>query len=140
MSLDNIPYIGQYSKSTHNFYVETGFNKWGMTGAMVSAMIIRDIILGNKNEYADIFSPSRNILRPQLAINGFEAIKNLLTISEKGVPTLDVPLNGIMPNIHGTVPATALALMKMEKFLTTPQTEIFNNKLLLLLLEVNLRV
>lgn len=92
MSLDNIPYIGQYSKSTHNFYVETGFNKWGMTGAMVSAMIIRDIILGNKNEYADIFSPSRNILRPQLAINGFEAIKNLLTISEKRCPHLGCAL------------------------------------------------
>lgn len=92
MSLDDIPYIGQYSKSTNGFYVETGFNKGGMTSAMVSAMIISDIILGKKNEYTDMFNPSRSILKPQLAINGFEAVKNLLTISEKRCPHLGCAL------------------------------------------------
>lgn len=92
MSLDDIPYIGRYSKSTNDFYVETGFNKWGMTSAMVSAMLISDMILGKKNEYADVFNPSRSILRPQLAINGFEAVKNLLTISEKRCPHLGCAL------------------------------------------------
>lgn len=92
MSLDDIPYIGQYSKCTNKFYVETGFNKWGMTSAMVSAMIISDVILGKKNEYTDIFNPSRSILKPQLAINGFETIKNLLTISEKRCPHLGCAL------------------------------------------------
>lgn len=92
MSLDTVPYIGQYSKNTHNFYVETGFNKWGMTSAMASAMIISDIIIGKKNEYAGIFNPSRSILKPQLIINGFEAVKNLLTISEKRCPHLGCAL------------------------------------------------
>ena len=31
MSLDGIPYIGQYSKKTPDIFVATGFNKWGMT-------------------------------------------------------------------------------------------------------------
>lgn len=92
MSLDDIPYIGRYSKYTQNFYVETGFNKWGMTSAMVSAMIISDMILKNRNEYEDVFNPSRNIFKPQLAINSFEAFKNLLTISEKRCPHLGCAL------------------------------------------------
>lgn len=92
MSLDGIPYIGQYSNKTSNFYVESGFNKWGMTGAMTAAMIVSDMIMGKKNEYADVFSPSRSILRPQLAVNGFEAVKNLLTISQKRCPHLGCAL------------------------------------------------
>ncbi len=92
MSLDDIPYIGKYSKSTEKLYVATGFNKWGVTGSMLSAMIICDEFLGKKNDYADIFSPSRSIIKPQLAINSFEAIKNLLTISEKRCPHLGCAL------------------------------------------------
>lgn len=92
MSLDGIPYIGQYSKKTCNFYVESGFNKWGMTGAMTAAMLVSDMLMGRKNEYADVFSPSRSILKPQLAVNGFEAVKNLVTISERRCPHLGCAL------------------------------------------------
>ena len=83
MSLDSIPYIGQYSKSTPNLYVATGFNKWGMTSSMVSAMILSDIICGKKNDYAHVFSPQRSILKPQLFINGLESTMNLLTPTTK---------------------------------------------------------
>lgn len=92
MSLDGVPYIGEYSSKTNNLYVASGFNKWGMTGAMTSAMILSDLITGKKNEYADVFNPSRSILRPQLAVNGFEAVKNILTISEKRCPHLGCAL------------------------------------------------
>lgn len=92
ISLDGIPYIGQYSANTPNLYTATGFNKWGMTGAMVSALLLRDMMLGKKNEYADVFSPSRSILKPQLVVNGFEATKNILTISEKRCPHLGCAL------------------------------------------------
>ena len=83
MSLDGIPYIGHYSKNTPDLYTASGFNKWGMTGAMLSAMILSDIITDKKKDFAEIFSPSRSILKPQLLINGFEAIKNLMTFSKK---------------------------------------------------------
>ena len=92
MSLDDIPYIGQYSKRTQNFYVASGFNKWGMTGAMTAAMILNDMILSKHNDCADVFNPSRSILKPQLLINGFEATKNLLTISKKRCPHLGCAL------------------------------------------------
>ncbi len=79
MSLDGIPYIGQYSKQTPNLYVATGFNKWGMTSAMVAAMILNDAVLEKENPYKEVFSPSRTVLRPQLALNAAETTLNLLT-------------------------------------------------------------
>jgi len=57
--IDEIPYIGQYSTETPNIYVATGFKKWGMTSSMVAAMILSDMISGNKNDFAEIFSPTR---------------------------------------------------------------------------------
>ncbi len=59
MTIDGIPYIGKYSDETPNIYVATGFNKWGMTSSMVSAMIISDMILGKENDFSEIFSPKR---------------------------------------------------------------------------------
>lgn len=59
IAVDSIPYIGLYSKSLDNVYVATGFKKWGMTTAILSAMIISDMILGKENEFAEIFSPTR---------------------------------------------------------------------------------
>ena len=79
MTLDFVPYIGQYSKTTPDLYVATGFNKWGMTSSMVSAMLLTDMICGKKSEYEEDYSPSRTIFHPQLAVNVFESIKGLLT-------------------------------------------------------------
>lgn len=92
MSLDDIPYIGRYSKGTTYFYVASGFNKWGMTGAMAAALMLCDMVQGKANEFEEIFNPSRSILKPQLFVNGFEAVKNLLTISEKRCPHLGCAL------------------------------------------------
>lgn len=81
ITIDGIPYIGRYSNSTPNIYVATGFNKWGMTSAMVSAMIISDFILGNENKFSEIFSPKRFDL--SLSINNIandlvETAKNFI--------------------------------------------------------------
>ena len=92
MSLDSVPYIGQYSKNTPDFYVATGFNKWGMTSSMVAAELLTDLILGKPNDFADLFSPSRSMLRPQLAVNGFESVVGLLTPSKKRCPHLGCAL------------------------------------------------
>ena len=59
MSLDGIPYIGRFSRIRPNWYVATGFGKWGMTGSMVSAMIISSYICGRECTYGDVFSPQR---------------------------------------------------------------------------------
>jgi len=92
MTLDGVPYIGQYSSRTPNFYVATGFNKWGMTSSMVAARLLTDRIMGRENPNAKVFSPSRTILRPQLAVNAFEAAVNLLTPSQKRCPHLGCAL------------------------------------------------
>lgn len=92
MTLDGVPYIGMYSANTPDLYVATGFNKWGMTSAMVSAMILCDLVQGKPNPYQDLFSPSRTMLRPQLAVNAFEAVVNLLTPSAKRCPHMGCAL------------------------------------------------
>lgn len=92
MSLDGVPYIGPYSASTQDLYVATGFNKWGMTSSMVSAMILSDLVQGKENPYGEVFSPSRSILHPQLAINGLEALVNVLTPTTRRCPHLGCAL------------------------------------------------
>ncbi|MBS5970031.1 MAG: FAD-dependent oxidoreductase [Clostridium perfringens] len=81
MTIDGIPYIGRYSSETPSIYVATGFNKWGMTSSMVSAMIISDMILEKENDFSEIFSPRRFDL--SLSINNIandliETAKNFI--------------------------------------------------------------
>ncbi len=79
MSLDNVAYIGNYSKNTPNIYTATGFNEWGMTTSMLSSQILCDMVCGKKNKYEDVFNPSRNIIHPQLFANMGETILNFAT-------------------------------------------------------------
>ncbi|MBP3360800.1 MAG: FAD-dependent oxidoreductase [Clostridia bacterium] len=92
MSLDSVAYIGRYSKRTPNMYTATGFNKWGMTTSMAAAKILCDMVMGKKNDYEELFSPQRSILKPQLLVNGFEATVNLLTPTAKRCPHLGCAL------------------------------------------------
>lgn len=92
MSLDGIPYIGEYSRGSKNIYVATGFNKWGLTSAMTAGMLLADLILERKNEYEMLFSPSRPMLTPQLAVNTGESFMGLLSFSKKRCPHLGCAL------------------------------------------------
>lgn len=77
MTLDKLPYIGKISK---NLYVATGFNMWGMTGSMISSILISDLIRGNNNSWEKVFNPKRHInfkLRMNFFSHSFkEIIKN----------------------------------------------------------------
>ncbi len=92
MSLDDMPYIGNYSPNTPNLYTASGFCKWGMTGAMLSALLLKDKITDRQNDYTELFRTNRSILQPQLFINGFESLANLLTFSKKRCPHLGCAL------------------------------------------------
>ena len=92
MTLDDIPYIGQYAKSTPDVFVATGFNKWGMTNAMVAAELLCDLVQGKANPYAAVFDPSRTLLRPQLAVNAFDSVAGLLTPTAPRCPHLGCAL------------------------------------------------
>lgn len=74
ISLDKIPYIGEFSTFTKGAYVATGFNKWGMTSSNIAANIITDSILGNENKFSFVFDSTR--LKP---------IKNRLELKNMGV-------------------------------------------------------
>jgi glycine/D-amino acid oxidase-like deaminating enzyme len=79
ITLDGVPYIGVYYPGSDGMYVATGFNKWGMTSAMVAAHILTDMIQGKDSPYTQLFEPSRSMLHPQLLANGLESTINLLT-------------------------------------------------------------
>jgi glycine/D-amino acid oxidase-like deaminating enzyme/nitrite reductase/ring-hydroxylating ferredoxin subunit len=59
MPLDGVPYIGRYASDRAYWYTATGFQKWGMSTSMVSAMIISDLISGNESPYTEVFTPQR---------------------------------------------------------------------------------
>lgn len=77
---DGVPYIGRYTASRPNWYVATGFQKWGMTTSMVSAMILRDMICGTENSYAQVFDPGRfeAAALPGVAAESGQAVRGLI--------------------------------------------------------------
>ena len=73
VSLDKIPYIGEFSSLMPNVYVGTGYKKWGMTSSNIAANIITDKILGRENEYEEVFNSKR--LKP---IKNYEELTNMV--------------------------------------------------------------
>ena len=59
ITLDKLPYIGQFSNMLPNVYVATGFKKWGMTTSFVAANSIFREIIGNPDEDAKIYKATR---------------------------------------------------------------------------------
>lgn len=82
MTLDGLPYVGQYSPNTPNVYVATGFNGWGMTNSMVASQVIRDQILGKENPLSRILNPARSVMHKQLICNIGE------TLIDFAIPTV----------------------------------------------------
>lgn len=80
MPMDKIPYIGYFSSEIPNWYVATGFGKWGMTSSMAAAQIITDMIAGRENENEEVFAPQRfpvTALSKNFTENAIQAVKGL---------------------------------------------------------------
>ncbi len=73
ISLDKIPYIGEFSSLMPNVYLGTGYKKWGMTSSNVAANIIVDKIMGKQNPYEEVFTSTR--LKP---IKNYKEMGNML--------------------------------------------------------------
>lgn len=123
MTLDGVPYIGRYSRNTPDFYVATGFNKWGMTSAMVAAQILTDMIFERDNLYEEVFSPSRTILRPQLMVNAFEAVKNIVSLEEKRCPHMGCALKWNPQEQSWDCPCHGSRFTKEGKLIDNPAVE-----------------
>lgn len=66
-TVDEVPYIGRYSAETPNWYVATGFNKWGITNAMVAAGRLSSLIMGEAAEEEEsVYNPARFKLLPSM--------------------------------------------------------------------------
>ncbi len=80
MPVDDIPYIGRYSAEYPYWHVATGFRKWGMTGSMTAAMLIKDLVTEGKSRFEEVFTPQRLNLQAaaaKLAEEGIESAKGL---------------------------------------------------------------
>ncbi len=80
MPMDRIPYIGYFSSEIPNWYVATGFGKWGMTSSMAAASIIRDMIVGKEHPDEKVFAPQRfpvAALSKNFTENAIQAVKGL---------------------------------------------------------------
>lgn len=58
-TLDRIPYIGKMAPTTEHLYVATGFGGWGMTGATVAGVLLRDLVMGYENPWSEVYDPNR---------------------------------------------------------------------------------
>jgi len=59
LSIDYLPFIGQYSRFTPNMFVQTAFHTWGMTNSHVASLLISREILNKKNPYKTLYNPLR---------------------------------------------------------------------------------
>lgn len=59
MPIDGVPYIGPFSSAEPNWFVATGFQKWGMTSSMTAARILSSLVQGHSAEEGEVFSPDR---------------------------------------------------------------------------------
>jgi glycine/D-amino acid oxidase-like deaminating enzyme/nitrite reductase/ring-hydroxylating ferredoxin subunit len=62
-TMDQIPYVGRYHPRASHLWVATGFGQWGMTGGTAAGLLLRDLVMGEDNEYADLYDPNRFSLR-----------------------------------------------------------------------------
>lgn len=102
MPMDGVPYIGRFSSSAPGWYVATGFQKWGMTSSMVSALLLTGLITRGESPWENVFSPQRFVLSASakaLAEDGIQSAKGLARRFFVP-PAADIEA---LPNGHGGV-------------------------------------
>ena len=103
MTLDGIPYIGQFGRKTEDWFVATGFGKWGMTSSMAAAVLLTDQICRRENPCGEVFSSQRlhpvTSAKPFLT-EGTYAAANLL--KQKLIPPKE-KLDQLKPGHGGVV-------------------------------------
>lgn len=99
MPLDDIPYIGQFSASTPDWFVATGFRKWGMTGAMTAGILISDFIVKKEEkqgQHLDEMHSGWQVFSPQR----FHAAASMDNLLDEGVHSV----KGLGKGIFSAVP------------------------------------
>ncbi|MCM1365591.1 MAG: FAD-dependent oxidoreductase, partial [Ruminococcus sp.] len=79
---DKIPFIGKFSKGKENWYIQTGYNKWGMTSSMVAAKLTAESIISNSSKIT-VFFPSRKVNMPSVKETLTDAAESIKGICER---------------------------------------------------------
>lgn len=58
-SIDHVPYVGRLTPLSRHLYVATGFGGWGMSNGVAAGLLLRDLVLGQDNPWAEVFDPGR---------------------------------------------------------------------------------
>jgi nitrite reductase/ring-hydroxylating ferredoxin subunit len=106
--VDRLPYIGRIGRGASHVYVATGFSAWGMTNGTVAGFVLRDAIIGQANEWADIYDPVRRditrgagtFLRENLKVAS-HWIGDRLSVDTTGVEELRPGEAAILLGDHG---------------------------------------
>ncbi|WP_226021279.1 FAD-dependent oxidoreductase [Halomicrobium salinisoli] len=106
-TLDRVPYVGSIDPFADGVYVATGFGGWGVTHGTVAGLLLRDLILGRENAWAELYDPNR---LPTAALKGLPgAGRTMLKQRAKGKRSLSGgerapdlrPGEGQVVNLHG---------------------------------------
>jgi nitrite reductase/ring-hydroxylating ferredoxin subunit len=65
-SVDELPLVGPVTPFESRVLMATGFAKWGMTNGTAAALVLRDLVLGRENPWAELFDPRRVNLRASM--------------------------------------------------------------------------
>lgn len=103
VTLDGVPYIGRFSESTPNWYVATGFAKWGMSTSMAAAQIISGQIMGDAPEWADVFSPARFALSASAKSFANDTAQAFKGLAREFLSVPKTTLNALAPGHGGIV-------------------------------------
>lgn len=58
-TIDGLAYIGKDPAHGENVFIATGDSGMGMTHGTIAGLLLSDLIVGNPNEWVDVFSPTR---------------------------------------------------------------------------------
>ncbi len=120
MTLDGLPYVGQYAPGMPGVYVATGFNAWGMTNSMAAANLLRDMILGKENPLEKVFDPNRSMLHKQLWCNLGATVADFAIPTKKRCPHLGCALKWNPQEHSWDCPCHGSRFAEDGKLLDTP--------------------
>jgi glycine/D-amino acid oxidase-like deaminating enzyme/nitrite reductase/ring-hydroxylating ferredoxin subunit len=83
---DGLSFIGKDPDNAKHVYIATGDNGMGITHGTFAGLILRDLILGKKNDWAKLYDPNRVTLKaaPKTLKEGAKRVAQYTTIISPG--------------------------------------------------------
>lgn len=101
-TLDKVPYVGAITSEQPNILIATGYRKWGMSNGTAAALLLCDTVLGKKNKFQSLYTPSRFYANPSLK-TFFVENANVVSHLIKGKLEMTNLNPNMLPNDEGAV-------------------------------------